>query len=45
MDGKLTVLFLTLGQPAETQWRLPLELVMQFLENLTDRQVAVAARG
>lgn len=33
------------GQPAEAPWRLALVSVMQFLENLSDRQAAEAVRG
>jgi transposase len=33
------------GQPAEAPWRLALVTIMQFAENLTDRQAANAVRG
>ena len=33
------------GQPAEAPWRLALVTLMQFAENLTDRQAADAVRG
>lgn len=33
------------GQPAEAPWRLALVTLMQFTENLTDRQAADAVRG
>jgi transposase len=33
------------GQPAEAPWRLALVSIMQFLENLSDRQAADAVRG
>lgn len=33
------------GQPAEAPWRLALVTVMQFAENLTDRQAADAVRA
>ena len=33
------------GQPAEAPWRLALVTIMQFAENLTDRQAAEAVRG
>src|SRR5579871_3654552 len=33
------------GQPAEAPWRLALVSVMQFVENLSDRQAANAVRG
>lgn len=33
------------GQPAEAPWRLALVTLMQFMENLADRQAADAVRG
>ncbi|GHO47430.1 hypothetical protein KSX_56760 [Ktedonospora formicarum] len=33
------------GQPAEAPWRLALVTIMQFVENLSDRQAADAVRG
>lgn len=33
------------GQPAQAPWRLALVTIMQFAENLTDRQAADAVRG
>src|SRR5690242_307928 len=33
------------GQPAAAPWRLALVTLMQFAENLTDRQAADAVRG
>jgi transposase len=45
VDEDFAALFATVGQPAETPWRLALVLVMQFIENLTDRQAADAVRG
>src|SRR5579885_388896 len=33
------------GQPAETPWRLALVTVLQFVENLADRQAADAVRS
>ena len=33
------------GQPAEAPWRVALVTIMQFAENLTDRQAAEAVRG
>ena len=33
------------GQPAAAPWQLALVTVMQFAENLTDRQAADAVRG
>jgi transposase len=44
-DADFVALFPTVGQPAETPWRLALVVVMQFMENLTDRQAADAVRG
>jgi transposase len=38
-------LYPTLGQPAESPGRLALMTVMQFLENLSDRQAAEAVRS
>jgi transposase len=38
-------LYPALGQPAEAPWRLALVTLMQFAENLTDRQAADAVRG
>jgi transposase len=38
-------LYPSLGQPAEAPWRLALVTLMQFAENLTDRQAADAVRG
>lgn len=44
-DGHFAELYPTLGQPAESPGRLALVTVMQFIENLTDRQAADAVRG
>jgi transposase len=44
-DEDFATLYSKLGQPAETPWRLALVLLMQFMENLTDRQAADAVRG
>jgi transposase len=44
-DADFAPLFPAVGQPAETPWRLALVLVMQFMEDLTDRQAAHAVRG
>jgi transposase len=44
-DADFATLFPAVGQPAESPWRLALVLVMQFLENLSDRQAADAVRG
>jgi transposase len=44
-DEQFAPLFSTTGQPAEAPWRLALVTVMQFAENLTDRQAAEAVRA
>ncbi len=44
-DERFVALFPAQGQPAEAPWRLALVLVLQFAENLTDRQAADAVRG
>lgn len=44
-DEQFADLFPTRGQPAEAPWRLALVLVLQFVENLSDRQAAEAVRG
>ena len=44
-DEQFTDLFPNVGQPAENPWRLALVTVLQFAENLTDRQAADAVRG
>ena len=44
-DEDFAALFPVVGQPAESPWRLALVLVMQFAENLTDRQAAEAVRA
>src|ERR687888_628967 len=44
-DAQFADLFTTRGQPAEAPWRLALVLVLQFVENLTDRQAANAVRS
>ena len=38
-------LYSVYGQPGYSPWRLAMVLVMQFLENLSDRQAAEAVRG
>ena len=38
-------LYSVYGQPGYAPWRLAMVLVMQFLENLSDRQAAEAVRG
>ena len=44
-DEEFVDLFPTNGQPAYAPWRLALVCIMQFLENLSDRQAADAVRG
>ena len=44
-DEQFTDLFAPQGQPAESPWRLALVVVMQFAENLPDRQAAEAVRS
>ncbi len=44
-DPLFASLFAQRGQPAESPTRLALVLILQFLENLTDRQAADAVRG
>ena len=44
-DEQFADLFPPVGQPAEAPWRLALVTVLQFAENLTDRQAADAVRG
>ena len=44
-DELFTDLFSQTGQPAETAWRLALVCILQFLEDLSDRQAAEAVRG
>lgn len=44
-DEDCAELFPKDGQPAIAPWRLALVTVMQFLENLSDRQAADAVRG
>jgi transposase len=44
-DEPFTPLFATRGQPAAAPWRLALVSVLQFAENLSDRQAADAVRG
>jgi transposase len=45
MDEQFADRFPNIGQPAEAPWRLALVTVMQFADNLTDRQTADAVRG
>ena len=44
-DQDFIELFSRLGYPAVTPWRLALITIMQFLENLSDRQTADAVRS
>lgn len=44
-DERFAPLFAQRGQPAEAPWRLALVLVLQFAENLSDRQAAEAVRS
>ncbi|MDN5698042.1 MAG: IS1182 family transposase, partial [Rubrobacter sp.] len=44
-DGQFASLFPERGKPAFSPWRLALVTVMQFAENLSDRQAANAVRG
>jgi transposase len=44
-DGDFADLFPRRGQPALSPWRLALVTVMQFAEDLSDRQAADAVRG
>jgi transposase len=44
-DELFTDLFSQTGQPAEAAWRLALVCILQFLEDLSDRQAAEAVRG
>jgi transposase len=44
-DEDFLDLFPELGQPALSPWRLALVTIMQFRENLTDRQAAEAVRS
>ena len=44
-DTQFAALFCARGQPALSPWRLALVTIMQFAENLTDRQAADAVRA
>jgi transposase len=44
-DEDFAALYPVRGQPAQTPWRLALVTVMQFAENLSDRQAADAVRA
>ena len=45
IDEDFIDLFAIKGQPAQSPWRLALICIMQYLENLSDRQAAEAVRG
>ena len=45
VDEDFADLFSVKGQPAQSPWRLALICIMQYMENLSDRQVAEAIRG
>src|SRR2546425_9064294 len=44
-NADFRLLFATRGRPAEAPWRLALVSVMQFAEQLSDRQAAEAVRA
>jgi transposase len=44
-DEQFAAFYPRRGQPGETPWRLALVTIMQFAENLTDRQAADAVRS
>jgi len=44
-DELFTDLFSHTGQPAEAPWRLALVCILQYLEDLSDRQAAEAVRA
>ena len=44
-DHDFVELFSGRGQPAESPWRLVLVCIMQFIDNLSDRQAAEAVRA
>jgi transposase len=44
-DQQFAVLFPRRGRPAEAPGRLALAMVLQFVENLSDREAADAVRG
>ena len=44
-DGRFASLFPSKGQPAEAPWRLALVTLLQFAEDLSDRQAADAVRS
>ncbi len=44
-DNEFADLFPRRGQPAEAPWRLALACLVQYMEELTDRQAADAVRS
>jgi transposase len=44
-DEDFQALFAERGRPAESAWRLALVSILQFMENLSDRQAAEAVRA
>jgi transposase len=44
-DEQFQELFAVRGQPAQSPWQLALVCILQFVENLSDRQAANAVRG
>ena len=44
-DDDFAAVFPTRGQPAEAPWRLALVTIMQYVEDVSDRQAAEALRG
>jgi transposase len=44
-DDEFVALYPTIGQPAESPARLALVTILQFMENLTDREAADAVRS
>ena len=44
-DSDFEALYAAVGQPALPPWRLALITIMQFRENLSDRQAAEAVRS
>lgn len=44
-DDQFSDLYSNLGQPAEAPWRLALVTILQFSENLSDREAADAVRS
>lgn len=44
-DDDFSALYPQQGQPAHSPWRLALITILQFVENLSDRQAADAVRA